>query len=621
MERATLRLFKAIQTENDERTKRSDTFTQECVRNGFVVDPRVKLTNDRINTIKEIVGISGEKANSSFHKSWSVIENTPQEALWLQAIVHYVTTYGYENLGIYSEETVYIPNEKLEIPDIKDGVCLNVVKAMNKKQILNAIIRLGGSGIALSQETLNDIMTIVRGNGYSKTFVKKIKNRELLALLNEHFGLTPSDPVEFLRYVIAKLCDETLLIKNRFLIGKIKESSGVTLDNLMKDAPKDLASIFFRFKPIFLAMKSISKDKSFYNRLRKQANSMHVPVELSYLDQITSEIKNGTLNITRLHGNLIGASIFRKIRLAYALKSRFNPGDSIVYKIRNGKSWVDDFEWASSSDKILDETFGLVYNYIVSDLTQRIKGKTVYIPEGIVYAIPATEKQFTGEYPTGSYVSVPHDMVVGIHWTNTDRRIDLDLSMVNAGGKLGWNSYYRNDGYMYSGDMTNAPKPYGATELFYCKKNVGDPMLLTVNYFNYYKDSPVPSKIFVGSEKIRNTSRKYMIDQNNILASPNIVIDKKQTILGMVARVDGENRFYISQVNIGGGNVSYASDRTIQTLEFMKKNLINSLSLNDLILDSGAKIVHEIPEDEDFIDLSPSVLDKNTIINLLVGEN
>jgi hypothetical protein len=85
-------------------------------------------------------------------------------------------------------------------------------------------------------------------------------------------------------------------------------------------------------------------------------------------------------------------------------------------------------------------------------------------------------------FPSWSYVTVPKDMIFGVHWTDVSNqnsqsrlnhcRIDLDLSLVAENEKFGWDAMYRSgDGdIMFSGDMTSAPAPNGATELFYIKK-------------------------------------------------------------------------------------------------------------------------------------------------------
>ena len=272
---------------------------------------------------------------------------------------------------------------------------------MTADEILDKIIELG-SGIALMQETLKDIMTIVEFNKYDSEFVEKIKNRELKALLFDYYGIVPKEPVEFLRHLISKLTDESLVIKNKYLINKIKESNGKFLDELLKQTPNNLAEIFFRFKPLFLAMKSISKNKTFFNRLRKKANELHKPLPEDYLNNVTMRIKRNSLNLDFLKKKLGTATIFRKIRLAYALKFRENVGDSIVYQIRNGRGWATGFHCEGN----VEDALNVVSDSIVNDIRSNVEGKTIYIPENVNYALPATEKQFTGYLPTGSYVSV-----------------------------------------------------------------------------------------------------------------------------------------------------------------------------------------------------------------------
>ena len=340
---------------------------------------------------------------------------------------------------------------------------------MDADEILKRIINLG-SGIALAQETLDDIMTIIKFNKYDGAFVEEIGNRELKALLYDYYGLVPSDPIEFLRHLISKLTDESLLIKNDDLIEKIKNSNGKFLDILLKDAPDNLASIFFRFKPLFLAMKSISNNKTFFNQLRKKANRLHTPMPEDYLNSITSQIKHKKLDLDRFTQKIEKASIFRKIRLAYALNYRLSSESSIVYHVRNGSGWATDFNWPDGLEENTQQALDIVSASIADDIRKNVNGKTFYIPANIHYALPATEKQFTGHLPTGSWVSVPEDLIVGIHWTNTKkRRIDLDLSIIGVSGKIGWDASYRSKerDILFSGDVTDAPAPRGASELFY----------------------------------------------------------------------------------------------------------------------------------------------------------
>lgn len=618
--KATLRLFNAVQVTGKDVEQTVDTdLLKHTLKNGYILDPAIQPTESQLDTIESVVGISGEKANAAFHKSWTVIQDTPQEILWIQAIIHYMTTYGFEELGIYSESSVYIPHEKLELPEIKDDIPLTVVKAMTAEEILDGIVRLGSSGIALMQETLDDVMAIVIANTYEVAFVEQIKNRELKALLFDHYGIVPQEPVEFLRHLVSKLTDESLLIKNKYLIDKLKESNGKFLDELLTQAPEDLASIFFRFKPLFLAMKSISKNKTFFNRLRKLAETLHKPLPEDYLNNVTARIKHGTLDLDRLKRKLEKASVFRRIRLAYALKFREDAGGSIVYRIRNGRGWATDFAWKGDTE----EAFTLVLDSVVDAITENVKGKKIFIPENVHYALPATEKQFTGFLPTGSYISVPEDMIFGIHWFNTGKRVDLDLSTISASGKTGWDSYYKSEDsdVLFSGDITTAPKPKGASELFYIKQTGNqDPTVLLLNYYNFCSGDEVETKLLVASEKAEKFGKNYMVDVGNIVASANLTITKKQNVLGLVISVNGENRFYFANVSIGKAITSRNDPQTVHARNFLVKRLVDSLDFRELLTLAGAEVFSEKPED-DYLDLSPEALDKTTFVDLLCERN
>ena len=619
MNQATLRLFNAIQI--DSKKKAKNIFLEKTIKDGYILSPEVAnvISDSLLKEISDLVGISGEKANSSFHKSWKIIEESSIESLVIQQILHYFTTYGFEELGIYNENSIYIPREKLEIPDLNEDIKLVVIKGLTSEELLGKIIELG-FGIALKKETLEDIMSIIEKNKYNSKFIKLIQNRELKSKLYDFYGVVPDEPIEYLRFIINKLTGESLLIKNKYLIEKIKELKTPlhikTLDKLLEQSPINLAEVFFRYKPLFLALKSISKNKTFFNRLRKKANILHKPMPEDFLNSITAKIKNGKkLLVKTFETELNNASIFRKIRLAYALKYRTVRNDSIVYRIRNGRGYATDFEFTELTKA--KDAFNIVIDSIVKGLN--VMGKIIYIPENVNYAFPATEKMFTGNFPTGSYVSIPEDMILGIHWFDRkEGRVDLDLSTIGVSGKTGWDSNYRMEGnsVLFSGDMTAAPKPNGSSELFYIKQGDTDDKIMFVNYYNQSKGDEVEATIIVAHEKPYNFGRNYMVNPNNIIAKAKINISKKQNILGLITRVGGENRFYFANTAIGNSITSSSNDYADKAREYFANSLVNSIDFKDILKKAGAKIVNEKPK-KNFIDLSPEILDRITIINLL----
>lgn len=616
MNKATLRLFNAIQVEERGITGVSKATLERTIKNGYILDPAITPNSELLDTIESVIGISGEKANSAFHKSWVVVQDTPMAVLVIQQIIHYLTTYGFEALGIYDEDTVYIPHEVLELPAISEDIPLVVVRAMSKEDILDKIVDLGSIGIALKQETLDDIMLIVGANAYSKEFVGKIRNRELKALLYAHYAIVPSEPVEFLRWLIGKLAGESLLIKNDYLIAKIKEADAKVLDSLLCDAPDNLASIFFRFKPLFLAMKSISGNKTFFNQLRKKADKLHKPMPEDYLNSVTAKLKSGTLDYAMLARELDKVNIFRKIRLAYALKFRTVGSDAILYRVRNGSGWAAEFDWQGNpaDTKLALQT---ILVSIAIDVQKNVKGQTFYIPDHIHYTLPATEKQFVGHFPSGSYVTVPQDMVAGIHWTNTSERVDLDLSVISETGKVGWDAAYRTSGrsVLFSGDMVDAPAPRGASEVFYLKRGNAEAKIMLVNYYNFCDGDEVEAKILVAHEDPRGFRQNYMVNTSNILASAIVNISKRQNIIGLIVG----DKFYFTTVSIGNSITSHDNEWATLSRKYLVNSLVNSLELRSVLVAAGATVVNERPESE-YIDLSPEALDKLTIMNLLIGQ-
>lgn len=620
---ATLSLFNSVQVASYSKFEFDELVLEHTLKHGYILNPAIAANAEIFKIIEDIVGISGEKANAAFHKSWAKIKNTPTETLVIQQILHYITTYGYQNMNIFSHETIYIPTEKLELPELNTDLPIVSIKAITKDDLLAKISKLG-SGIALQEQTLKHIMTIIEENKYDKSFVEAIANRELKAKLYDYYGIVPTEPVEFLRHLVSKLTDESLLIKNDYLIDKIKESNGKFLDELIKDAPSNLASIFYRYKPLFLAMKKISKNKTFFNRLRKDAIKMHKPLPIDYLNSITQQIKADTLDLAKLENRLKKATIFRKIRLVHSLNYRANPAKSILFKIRNGKGFVTQYEAVNLPATKL--AYDLVMSSIVEHIKPKVKNKTIYIPNNIEYALPASEKQFTGFLPSGTYATLSDNMVIGNHWVNIvnegiEQQIDLDLSLIGISGKTGWDGEYKTDNnqILFSGDLTDAPIPLGASELFYIDKNLNEPKILMLNYYNFMKGNKVDTIIMLAQDKITSFEKHYLIDPNKMILSTTVNISQPQNILGLIHKVDGELRFYFNNLSLGLSITSSNNEHSLMAQEYFLKSLENSISFKEILSAAGAIIVKDRPTDSEteYLDLSPNALDKNSFLDLL----
>ena len=605
---------------------------KSMIKNGFIVNDCVvsnfttKELEKLISKIEKTVGLNGKQLNQTFHKEWMKVKTASIEQLVIEQIFHYITTYGYEELGIYNKESVYIPDEVLKVPNIKlDRLNLIVIKGYTKEEFKEKILALL-SGIALKEDTIDLILKAVDYLGLELSDeLDLIKNKEIKMILHDRLKVVPKNPTEMLRYLIFKSTGKTLLIKNPETITKIKTGNPddlLPIFNRYESGPglEKLAEIFFRFKPLFLAFRAYPDLKSTINRIRKLANTYHKPMPEDYLNSVTSRIKNRK-GLTELNKELEKVNVFRKIRLAYALKYRTTYNESIMYKIRNGKGFADSFAFDNKAASI--SALNIVLESIGKDLEQKVKEKKIFIPDNIIYPLPATEKQFTGMLPSGTCVTIPQNVILGVHWNNVgENRIDLDLSMVGMGVKFGWDARYRDHDrtILFSGDITDAPN--GATESYYISKQHQGAYIIFLNYYNFnwsYKDEtppPVPFDIFVASEKPGHFANNYTCNPNNVILTTESVIDKLQKTLGILVVNDKQTKFYFSETDIGKSITSSNKEWTEHARKYLLSYHENMIDIKDVLVKAGAKIVTD-PEKAD-IDLSPGQIEKDTFINLLI---
>jgi len=525
-------------------------------------------------------------------------------------------------MGVYNEESVYIPAEQLDAPELKDGVRIVVIRALTKAELKAELLELLSSGVALKEETVKDAIDVAQFVGINVTDIEQIKNKEVKAALFDYLGLVPSHPVEFLRYVIYRSTEKTLVIKNRALIEQLKARNNNDLVRYFEAYEKEfglqnLARIFYRYKPIFLALRTNTQLKKQINKIRRLATINHEPMKEDLLNSLTARLKTRQApDAQAFNEAMANTSVFRKIRLAYALKFRTTEADSILYRIRNGKSFAKEFKFENKRGAQI--MYEAILRHIVADIRPNVDGKSFFIPKGLKYGLPATEKQFTGNLPSGTYIEVVEDMVVGIHWENQKNyRVDLDLSISNNMGKIGWDGAYRDgkQDIQFSGDITDAPKPKGATEVFHVGGTARGSWLMNLNYYNFNSSTPVPFKILVSQDSRESVEKNYTVDPNKIVALSNSVIDVKQKTLGIIVATEESTRFYFSETEFQKNISARHTNAAEQARKFLLNYFTDSIILNDVLEAAGATIVDE--PGEDVIDLSPEAIDKTTILDLL----
>lgn len=617
MKKEILRLFKGYL--QDDTLPKIDGVHEIGLKYGLLI-PKSADTEIVEEAIK-LFGKDGQKWNQTFHKDFDIVRNTPIEVLVAQQIMHYITTYGFERLGVYNENLVYIPTEKLEVPELDvDNIELIVIKPYTSQQLTEKLMTLLTSGIALSEQTVKDIMVL--SDFVDKNKFDEISNREVKIALYDKYNIMPHNPDEFFRYFIFKLTNNTLKIKNQDTINSLKKcDKKKALDMLSsytggkKEGFGKLSSIFLRNKDLFLALKgkdNTPEQKSintFINRLRKSAVHNHKPLEKNILDCLT----DGSVPFYSygLEDALDNITIFREIRILNSILYRLYGNSNIVYKIRNGKAYITELK--SRNKAYMDnlkEIYDLIKEHLVDRLAKQVRDKTIYIPKNVVYAAPTSEKQFNGEIPAGSYIEIPRldeDFIYGIHWTNliqngTSERVDLDLKQMNQSEMFGWDASYRSNkaSILFSGDVTNAPLPNGATELFYVGHDYGvGAFLVTLNSFTFHRED-VPFEFVIAKAPKHTTydrgeneiTKNYVIDPNNIISKVNMKIQNgsRQKVVGLIT-IGETIKFYFDDFNTGRNVTSRRDSIAMGAFDYLKTYNLLRLKLNDLLEEAGAIIV------------------------------
>jgi hypothetical protein len=616
--KAFVNLFKALPVE-----ARSKSFSTEFIDKGVLVEDSVIEAHGSTKVSKLVRSLvpTDSQMNKTFHKSWKKVRDASIEQLVIEQVIHYFTTYGFEALGFYNEDTVYIPNEKLEL-EAKGGITFYVLRGITQQELGKQVDRLIASGIALAEQDLNDLVKIIKDRRLQINPATS-SNREMAVRLYNLLKIVPEDPVEYLRLRIYNLTESTLLIKNAETIKAISEAMEGNqfgkLANVFSEYEKKygldgLASIFYRFKPLFLAFKN-KKSAATVNRIRRLAKKHHKPMPEDYIAAVTKHLRNGTFNPRKLNKSLSKANLFRKVKLAQALQFYDNKEASgIVYAIRNGKSFADTIKPLNSGTK---GALSVVWDSLGSDL-QHVKGKKVYMDAGLV--VPTSGKMFLGDVPFGSRFSTEDSLVLGVSWSNLEHvRVDLDLSIISVGGKIGWDGYYRDDNFLFSGDITDAP--HGATEAHLIRANSKDGIyLLNLNYYNAYDGGVVPFTLFVTKEKeFKRMDKNAVMSQDNMVFWAESSIDSKfkQKIIGVLKIKGGVKTFHAFEFKTGRGITSRSNEKSLNTISYYDKYLDSLLDLRTLMEWAGAEMV-DTPKKAD-IDLSLKSLTKNALIDLLVA--
>jgi hypothetical protein len=570
---------------------------------GLVLSASALPLRDEILEYLRTDRVSTRQMNQTFYSCPAEVESKSFEERLSDQLTHYFSTYGLRALGIDSS-FMYVPNdwEKINVPE---QLTFRVVNGVSPKVLIAACLKMLKSGIALKQATIEDILVVLKGCGYEFTGDEVVANKEARILICGATGILPKDGEELFRYLVFKATGLSLLVKDKKTFDAIKASNYV-IPNLSDGQLIELSKSFNRRKEYWMAFKVANRvgNASVVNKITKLSKSNHKPLKVDILSNLTNLRE---VNVKDLNSAIKAASLFKLVRAANALKLYEAPSKRKYYVVRNGRSFVKGSDKTYSNRKVLDK--------LIKEIRKRIDTtKKVYIPEGLQYVIPTSEKQFTGEVPNFSTVEVDYtdrDVLVGVYWENgSHHHVDYDLSMNSlGGGRIGWNRSWCDSDITFSGDLTNAPD--GAAEWLVVKK-IDTAWGIVNNLYSAYGGEGVPEfTVMVGYGRKEKSSNycNYFIDPNDLLFSAKITPDRKQTTVGVISPSgEGKMRFILVNTSNGNKNVSDGSG-TVSLLEALLPRAENTLKLNDFVN------LCSDPSEAD-LDLSPNKLSKDTLLSL-----
>lgn len=540
-----------------------------AVTKGYIVHPHCCNTR-----VKEFLDAQPSAYNNTFYRSVADVVEKDRFELFLDQINHYASTYGTEHQG-----TPYIPNPDFGsevIPTVSFEDC-KVIMPITVEEIDEKICQMLNSGIALKQDTLDALISLI-DEFEIQISIHSVKNIEAKMYLYRSYDMLPSSADEMVRYLIFLHTGKTLVIKSNEALRDIIANPTSIEDTVKAFGVEKLASVFFRYKAIFLAMKSKPNAK-IINKLRRLADKHHKPFVAGYWETLLSRPAK-EVRVFDFMDKVKDVSNFKKVRLIKALDERMANISHKLYIIRNGKTHVSPAKDSNMSH------YPMLKELLFDSLVESLKAKAckVRLPYDIRLAVPSSQKTFVGNIPFGSYIlPAKENSVFGIVWRGEDGAQDLDLAYTNLEGqRIGWNSFYYNENQdiVYSGDMTNAYPE--ACEYMFCKKGLKDG-IITVNAFSAETDSKF--QFFIGQ-----TDEDFTVSRGTI--SENIMKFKAQmkitgeTSVGFY--IDG--KIYFADLNSGKSRVSCFNDKMRGTLKYFLDTRDTFIYWDEVLTAAGFEI-------------------------------
>lgn len=603
--------------------------------------PLEKVWRADAKIVRKLFGVSNLDWVNSLHASWTKVATAPIEQLVFEQVVHYFSTYDMERLTGASIPLFPVEDILADLDERPNIKAFTVIQYIDLDDVYKLVSEYFESTVALSKDAIEHAPILMEAFDVS---LDGIKSFEFQVIRCEQLGIVPKEGQNFLRFLIYKTTGSTLVIKNQCTIESIvrnlqqAEKEKFAHECFCNADLVELAKTFHRFKPLYLAFKKGPSCAPYINKIRKLADKYHEPMSdatVQNLINLERDYMRTGVN-SKLHAVIQRCNVRQLVKLLNFTQSELARENSEadkkidpVYNIRNGKVFMPQPETASQT-----RDSGYLRVFALADLRKRLDaqlrrlvdhkldGKTFLIPSEMHYAVPTSEKQFVGNIPYGSSITLPegNSFCAAIRWENTGKiRNDLDLHMQSLTRTFGWNSSYRSDNcdVLYSGDVTDARD--GAVEAYLLSPNENEIFLLSLSKFcgadkvdfQFF----LTDKGFNCNHAVRGGRSAGVCDIADALFAPiSMTCDSGSVFLGLFVA----NSFYFYGGDLGSKRIP-KNDLYRSFITSFAHRLEHTMDLSAFICMAGGTVVTDETEVEgaDYLDLRPSALSARTIMKIV----
>lgn len=548
------------------------------------------------SVVEEWLGYHDFNPNATFYKSWNDLIRAEESGVrYFDQLVHYIANYWLGERVLPNNN----PIGKLPLDEVK------ILEPVSINEFADRMMKILSSPTPLQtvlvKEAL-DYLSYAKAYGYEIN-IDSIKNIELCVGLIERLGLQVNDGQLLLRTIIYHITGRLDLVQDRetkyvldaTCISKHEEIREY-LSRFTYHDIDILGSVFYRFKPLFMGMRSANH--YFVNRVRRAAKKYHKPINPNFWQTCLSN--PGYLFATKYirdHVQELPATTIVKLMMG-ANYRLMKAGQNAVkmYRIRNRKVWFKKHEAPilSAQNNYLSTALELFENELVRRLTEYRKTnklKYFYMPEELTVAAPTSQKNFVGHLPNGSSFTATDDFMIGCYWRSEWGAEDYDISAIDIyGSKIGWNSRWSDGKVHYSGDITCGTPEASEVLLFH---NYDKPAIVQVNaFYTPGKDPHFRMYLANTTKEAVHVCANYMIDPNDIRMSADIPLKDGQVTLGIV---EGK-RIWLTNAVTGNMRVSgvRAKFNESETIQPFIDNCSSRVDLRKLLLKAGYKAAEDI---------------------------